>query len=93
MITFEFIEHLYNIPNKSLLLRYKDVTIIGAYVGKYYIILNTAIHTKKHVTIRHIVDTLIRFNNRSKLPIIIHYKYRYMSFSSVTLKNNYIKLL
>lgn len=66
MTTFDFLSYLSTIPNKDSLLYYKDVVITGIYVGKWRIILSTAKHTKKYTTIRHIADTLIRFNNKNK---------------------------
>ena len=92
MTTFDFLNCLSTIPNKGSLLYYKDVIITGIYVSKWKIILSTAKHTKKHVTIRHIVDTLIRFNNRKQLPIVLNYKFRYNGLNTITFKNNYVEL-
>ena len=92
MTTFDFLNYLSTIPNKDSLLYYKDVIITGIYVSKWRIILSTAKHTKKHTTIRHIADTLIRFNNRKHLPIVLNYKFRYNGLNTITFKNNFVEL-
>lgn len=92
MTTFDFLSYLSTIPNKSSLLYYKDVVITGIYVSKWRIILSTAKHTKKHVTIRHVADTLTRFNNRKQIPIVLNYKFRYNVLTTITFKNNYVEL-
>lgn len=92
MTTFDFLSYLSTIPNKGSLLYYKDVVITGIYVSKWRIILSIAKHTKKHVTIRHVADTLIRFNNRKQIPIVLNYKFRYNVLNTITFKNNYVEL-
>ena len=92
MTVFNFLNCLSTIPNKGSSLCDRDVIIIGIYVSKWRIILSTAKHTKKHTTIRHIVDTLIRFNNRKQIPIVLHYKFRYNGLNTITFKNNYVEL-
>lgn len=92
MTAFDFLSYLSTIPNKCSLLYYKDVVITGIYVGKWKIILSTAKHTKKCTTIRHIADTLIRFNNRQQISIVLNYKFRYYSLNTITFKNNYVEL-
>lgn len=92
MTTFDFLSYLSTIPNKDSLLYYKDVVITGIYVSKWKIILSTAKHTKKHVTIRHVADILIRFNSRKQLPIVLNYKFRYNGLNTITFKNNYVEL-
>ena len=92
MTTFDFLSYLSTIPNKGSTLCYRDVVITGIYISKWRIILSTAKHTKKHTTIRHIVDTLIRFNNRKQIPIVLYYKFRYNGLNTITFKNNYVEL-
>ena len=92
MTVFNFLSYLSTIPNKDSVLYYRDVIITGIYVSKWRVILSTAKHTKKHTTIRDIADTLIRFNNRKQIPIVLHYKFRYNSFDVIKFKNNYVEL-